>query len=175
MAGEMELIVATYINGLEADESLKNLQELHANRELYLLDVAVLSKDKDGKTTIKEIRDLHQKDGRQFGAIVGGILGIMMGPGGGLAGVAVGAAIGATAGAVTGGMVAKQVDTGVNDDILARIIDNLDETSSSILIIVYDEHAEKVIENIQAYEVEIESYDLEVTIKQPKRKRGSAK
>jgi uncharacterized membrane protein len=128
MSASLELILAVFDGEGHATQVLQGLKDLGDEQEKHLFDVAVLSKDRQGKTTVEEIRDLRSRRGSLFGAIVGGVIGLLGGPAGAL--------LGAAAGAVTGGVVANVTDLGFSDAFLAELKQALQPGHSALLALV---------------------------------------
>jgi uncharacterized membrane protein len=110
------------------------------NREgvIEILDAAVLVKDRDGKTSVKETEDVDAVHGALFGAIVGGLIGLLAGPGG--------AIMGAASGAATGGLAAFTIDMGLPDNFLSVLQQRLKPGYSAVVALIEHRWAETVIE-----------------------------
>ena len=83
-----ELIILTLDNPAPAKEALATLKTLKKKDEAAILNVAMLVKDEQGKTSLKEIGDVGPKQGAVFGAIAGGLIGLLAGPVGAVVGAA---------------------------------------------------------------------------------------
>jgi uncharacterized membrane protein len=97
-----------------------------------------LTKDEEGKTSLKEAGDMDTGHGALFGAITGGIIGLLGGP--------VGVVIGAAAGAATGGAAAHWIDMGFDNEDLKALRDNLQPNSSAIVLLTESQHSSRVSE-----------------------------
>lgn len=161
MGSPIELITAIYKNGMEADRAYEELKTLDQKGEIHLLDAVTLKKDKDGKVTISEHSDPDRRQGARFGAVVGIILGLVAGGAAGPFGLAAGGVIGSAAGAAVGGAVAGSVDSGTDNDYLRDFAQRLPETDSAIMVVVEDGYIDRVLEVIDAYEANIELYDID--------------
>jgi uncharacterized membrane protein/sporulation protein YlmC with PRC-barrel domain len=134
----VELLAKIFDELEEADKALKSLKELQKKGTLKVQNAAVLVKDDDGKTDIRETGDVDVKGGRLFGAVTGGLIGLLGGP--------VGVVVGAAAGAGVGGLAAKRIDTGFSDEFLATFQERLQPGNSALIVLVEGESAEVLSE-----------------------------
>jgi uncharacterized membrane protein/sporulation protein YlmC with PRC-barrel domain len=145
-ARTVELLAKLFADEKQASQALKDIK--HSSREegasFKVLDAAVLVKDADGKTKIKETGDMHAAQGSVFGAVVGGLVGLLGGP--------VGVVLGALAGAGTGAFAAKHIDLGFSDDFLQSLEDHLEPGSSALLVMVDHSEADLVFQELAAKE-----------------------
>jgi uncharacterized membrane protein len=88
-----KFVIIVFPGQPQAYEGTRGLKELHAEGSLTLYGMAVISKDAQGKLSIKETADAGPL-GTAVGALVGGLVGIIGGPPGVLAGAAGGTMIG---------------------------------------------------------------------------------
>ena len=133
---EIDLMVWSFTGANTAEKGLQALKKLAKEQEIKLLNTAILTKDQDGKTSLKEAEDLHTGRGALFGAIAGGVIGLIGGP--------VGAIVGAAAGAATGGAAAHWIDMGFANDDLKALKDNLQPDSSALVVLVPSKDAAQV-------------------------------
>jgi uncharacterized membrane protein len=124
----IELVVVTFDEADKADEAQRILKGLGDQGAIELRNVAVLIKEQDGKTTLRETADVDAKHGALFGAVVGGVIGLLGGP--------AGVVLGAAAGAVTGRVTADKIDRGFSDQYLERIQGALKPGSSALVTLV---------------------------------------
>jgi uncharacterized membrane protein len=134
----IELIARVFDDPDKASEALEFMRDLNKRKVLKVLHTALLVKDKDGTTSLKETGDLDARGGRIFGAITGGLIGLIGGP--------VGAVVGALAGAGVGGMAAKRIDRGFSDEFLKRFQEQLQPGSAAALVIVENQWVQKASE-----------------------------
>jgi uncharacterized membrane protein len=144
MSGPMELLVCAFSDQGKADSVLKEMQKAEKDGLLRIANAAILTKDNEGKATVRETEDVDTKKGAIFGAITGGLLGLLGGP--------IGAVLGAAAGAATGGVVAKKMDFGFEDDALDELKEGLTPNSSAVIAIVEHAWVEKVIAELEKFE-----------------------
>lgn len=114
-----------------AEDALKALKPLAGKDADAVLNAAMLVKDAEGKTSLKELEDVGAGHGALFGAITGGLIGLVGGP--------IGVVVGAAAGAATGGIAARQIDMGFPDKYLQKLQDRLRPDSSAIVALVKKE------------------------------------
>jgi uncharacterized membrane protein len=136
----VELIARAFKTPDKASEALEFVQDLQRRKIFKILSAAVVVKDENGKTTVKETGDLDAKQGRLLGAVTGGLLGLAAGP--------VGAVVGAIAGAGTGGVAAKWIDMGISDSFLSGIQEHLQPDTSALIVLVEEEWAAKASESL---------------------------
>lgn len=135
---DVQLLVWSFDNTAAADEALKELKQLVDGKEIEILNAAVLTKDADGKTQLKETQDVSGGRGALFGAIAGGVIGLLGGP--------VGAVVGAAAGAATGGVAASLIDMGFNDDDLKTLQASMSPGSSALVAVLENTGVERALE-----------------------------
>ncbi len=68
----VELLAKVYDDPNKASEELDFVTWLLRERSINILNAAVLARDEDGKTSLKEAGDLDARQGRLLGAITGG-------------------------------------------------------------------------------------------------------
>jgi uncharacterized membrane protein len=134
----IELIARVFDDPDKASDALEFIRDLSKRKVLKVLHTALLVKDKDGATSLKETGDLDARGGRIFGAVTGGLIGLIGGP--------VGVVVGALAGAGVGGMAAKRIDRGFSDEFLKRFQEQLQPGSAAALVIVENQWVQKASE-----------------------------
>ncbi len=130
---DIDLMVWSFSGAHTAEKGLQAVKKLAKEQEIELLNTALVTKDRDGKTSLKEAEDLDTGRGALFGAIAGGVIGLLGGP--------VGAIVGAAAGAATGGAAAHWIDMGFANDDLKALKENLKPDSSAIVVLVQSKDA----------------------------------
>jgi uncharacterized membrane protein len=106
-----KFIVVVFPNESKAYEATRALKELHNEFNLTLYGMAVVSKDSNGRVSIKEAADQGPL-GMGVGALVGGLVGLVAGP--------AGAAVGFGTGAVLGG-INDLYNAGIGADFLETV------------------------------------------------------
>lgn len=134
----LELMAKVFDEADEAQQALESLKEFQKQGTLKLRNAAVLIKDEDGQTSLKEMGDVGVKGGRLFGAVTGGLIGLLGGP--------VGVIVGAAAGAGVGGLAAKKIDTGFSDQFLETFQERLQPGNSALIVLVEQESADELSE-----------------------------
>jgi uncharacterized membrane protein/sporulation protein YlmC with PRC-barrel domain len=135
---DIELVVVTFAEVDRAIKAQNILKTLDKNGVTEIRNMAVLVKEQDGKTTVRETADVDAGQGALFGAIVGGLVGVLGGP--------AGVVLGAAAGAATGHVAAGKIDRGFSDEYLKQIQDGLQPGSSALVTLVEKKSVEKVVE-----------------------------
>lgn len=133
---DVDLMVYSFAGAGTAVQGLDALKKLAKEKDIKLLNTALLTKDQEGKTSLKEAEDMGAGHGALFGAITGGIIGLLGGP--------VGVVVGAAAGAATGGAAAHWIDMGFDNDDLNALKKSLQPDSSAIVILIESEDAARV-------------------------------
>jgi uncharacterized membrane protein/sporulation protein YlmC with PRC-barrel domain len=137
----MELVAFVYDSPKKTEETLQFIKELDQRGTVQIVNLATMSKDKDGKVTYKDTKDLDLKHGRLFGAIAGGLIGIVGGP--------VGMVVGAAAGAAAGGVTSRLTDFGFSDDLLKLFNDKMKPGNSAILVMLESNFVQPLSENLR--------------------------
>jgi uncharacterized membrane protein len=133
---DIDLMVWSFAGAGTAAQGLDVLKKLAKDKEIKLHNTALVTKDADGKTSLKEAEDMDTGHGALFGAITGGIIGLLGGP--------VGVVVGAAAGAATGGAAAHWIDMGFDNDDLKSLQESLQPDSSAIVILIESAGADHV-------------------------------
>jgi uncharacterized membrane protein len=110
---EANLLVWTYLKPKDAEAGLDTLKDVTKQEPGAVLAGALLTKETDGKASLREMGDVDRRHGALFGALTGGLTGLLGGP--------VGAIVGAAAGAATGRAVAGRIDLGFPDQFLEEL------------------------------------------------------
>ncbi|MGO9361143.1 MAG: DUF1269 domain-containing protein [Xanthobacteraceae bacterium] len=105
-----KFVVATFGGEAKAYEGTRALKELHAEGDLTLYGMAVITKDAGGKLSVKEGPDALA--GTAVGSLVGALVGVFGGP--------AGVIVGLTAGMLLGG-ISDLLNVGVGTDFLDKV------------------------------------------------------
>ena len=132
-----DLVAIAYDDLSTAQHVASNLGEAIKGHEIEVDDVVIVERKGDGKVK------LHQPSlaglGAASGALWGGLIGlIFFMP---LFGMALGAAAGAAGGALT--------DTGVDDDFMRRLGEELEPGKAALIVLVRQMSADKVLPQIK--------------------------
>ena len=142
-AEDIELIVYVVDNLKEAHELWGALKPLAAGHAAAVLNAALLVKEQDGTTALREIEDIGPRRGTLFGAITGGIIGLVGGP--------IGVVVGAAAGAATGGIAARKVDMGFPDEYMEKLQAGLQPGTSAVVALIDAKQIDKVTESLRGF------------------------
>jgi uncharacterized membrane protein len=137
---DIDLMVWSFPGAGTAEQGLDVLQKLAKAKEIKLLNTALVTKDQEGKTSLKEAEDMETGRGALMGAIAGGVIGLLGGP--------VGVFIGAAAGAATGGAAAHWIDMGFANDDLKTLQESLQPDTSALVVLVESKDAEHVTDEL---------------------------
>ncbi|MEU6661422.1 DUF1269 domain-containing protein [Streptomyces sp. NPDC046821] len=134
------LFVLAYNDLATAERVRDKVIDLSRQHLVELEDIVVVERREDGK--IKLHQAVNQTAlGAAGGALWGGVIGLLfLAP---LLGAAVGAAAGAAGGAVT--------DTGINDDFMKELSQNLRPGAAALFLLVKQAAGDKVIPEIAAF------------------------
>lgn len=118
-----QLIVITFDNPDDAGKALKSLRQVEKSGHLKLIDTAVIVKDAEGKTHVKN----EVSSGTETGAVIGGILGPFLFFAFPVAGIAIGAGAGA--------LIGKVFDTGVDQKFVKDVQAALQPNHSALFLV----------------------------------------
>jgi uncharacterized membrane protein len=146
------LIVITFDNPDDAGKALKSLRQIEKSGHLHLIDTAVIVKDAEGKTHVKN----EVSSGTETGAVVGGLLGPFLFFAFPLAGIAVGAGAGA--------LIGKLFDTGVDQKFVKDVRDALQPNHSALFLVGDKGDPNAVLAALRPYKGEVyqTTFDPEV-------------
>lgn len=105
------------------------LEDLHADGTITLYADAVIAKDADGNTTVKQAAD-QEPLGTAVGLVTGSLVGLLGGP--------VGVLVGATTG-MAGGALFDVGTTGVGTDFLAEAAESLQAGKAALVAEIEEE------------------------------------
>lgn len=126
----LELVAAVYPSNYQARETMNELEGLHKDGTIEIVDAAVLVREYSGDLSISDRADVAPRKGAGRGAIIGGVIGVIFPPS-----LLAGAAIGAAAGAVVG----KATEKGFDDDMLTELAADLGPGKSALIAVVSHE------------------------------------
>ena len=130
----------------QAQEAFKVLKSLEKDRQVELLNVAVITKGLDGMVSLRESKEVDNRRGSLGGAITGGLVGLLIGP--------VGAIIGATSGAAIGRRSSNNVEVGVSNERLKAFQEKMPLGSSAIILLVEHRWFETFRQSLAQFEHE---------------------
>jgi len=129
------LIYAAYSGQNKAGEVFKSMQSAQGSTGEHIESFAVVSKDANGKVTVRDQR--HRDAG--VGAVVGGVIGVLGGP----LGVAIGAGVGGATGYLTGDAV------GIPVDKVESMKNALTPNTSALVVVLQDRWVDDVERDMQ--------------------------
>jgi uncharacterized membrane protein len=122
----IQIVVAAFQSPDGAAQALQSLKEAKAAGLVAIDNVAVITKDADGKLDIDEPTDWGGGRGAMVGGVTGAAVGLLAGP--------VGWGLGL--GALIGGLAAKLRDSGFSDERLRELGESLKPGTSAIVAVV---------------------------------------
>src|SRR3954454_9180571 len=122
------LAAISFDDELRAVEFMTAITRLARDHKLSLHDAVFVVKDPDGRTHIRETKDLQPGPTALSAGLWSGLLGLLLG---GPVGMLIAGGIGAGAGAVT----AKLVDVGVSDEFVAQLREMVRPGTTSVAVL----------------------------------------
>ena len=141
--GQAQLMAAVYPTREQAKTVLDMLQQMHKATTITLKDVAIVTKNTEGKVKVEETAELTTREGAVRGAIVTGILGLIYLPS---------LIVTLLAGGVIGGLIGKLRDTGVKNANLKEIADRLEPGKSAVIALGEGEWVDEIQGALQGFE-----------------------
>src|SRR5512138_2498114 len=124
-----KVLIVVFDNENKAYEGSKTLQELENEGSIHLFAEAVIVRDVDGKTYVKQSRDKGPV-GTAVGLLTGSLIGLFGGP----VGVAVGAGIG-----TSGGFLYDMAHLGVGQDYLDGVGKSLKPGKAAVVAEIWED------------------------------------
>jgi len=135
MTKQLELTAAVYDGEEQARRILDALQTRHKGNNITLEDLAMVTKEFDGKVRIKETRELSGLKGAKRGAIVTGIFGLIYPPS---------ILVTAAGGGIIGGLWGRLRDTGIKTGRLKEFGDELTPGKAGVVALSEAEHVPEI-------------------------------
>ncbi len=155
-----DLVIVVFEGLHTADEALLRLMKMEQTWEVDLYDVIVMSRDKDGRTRIRNSGTVAAEGylgGGLFGAATGLLIGAMA------SNPAAGLAVGALAGSGVGGL-AGILDSEDQEDRLARLLGGkLKPDTSALGMIGWTSRPTKVLNELEGLKGEVIETSLSVS------------
>ena len=117
-----KFVVATFSSETNAYAGTRALKELHAEGEITLYGLAVITKDSGGKLSVKEGPD--ELAGTAIGSLVGALVGVLGGP--------AGVVVGMTAGMLLGS-ISDLLNIGVGTDFVDKVSGQLAPGKAAVI------------------------------------------
>ena len=152
MEDPVELVVASFHDEERASEVLDELTQLEKSNSIGIVDVAVITKAKNGSLKVREMAEADGVwRGAGIGAIAGGVVGLLVG--GPIGGIVLGTAAGALAG--------KAVDLGFSNKELAELGQVMGPGSSAVVAVIEQKSAGDLCAVLEDHGAEIVCHPLE--------------
>src|SRR5436190_13486982 len=139
------LAAISFEDDLRAVEFMTAVTRLARDRKLALHDAVFVVKDQDGRTHIRETKDLQPGPTALTAGLWSGLLGLLLG---GPVGMLIAGGIGAGAGAVT----AKVVDIGVTDEFVAQLREMVRPGTTTVAVLAEEVDAAAVLAELHRFE-----------------------
>lgn len=139
------LAAISFGDDLKAVEFMTAVTRLARDKKLSLHDAVFVVKAADGKTYVRETKDLQPSQTAIGAGLWSGLFGLLLG---GPVGMLVAGGIGAGAGAVT----AKIVDVGVTDDFVAQLREMVQPGTTTVAVLADHVDTEAVLAELQRFE-----------------------
>lgn len=124
-----KLLVIGFEDGLRANEFLLAATRLKNSGQVQIHDAVFIKRDDEGKSHVVETTDISTKRG----ALGGGMWGLLIGT---LLGGPIGGIIGGAASAGSGALMAKLVDTGIQDEQIKKLRETVTPGSTALALLV---------------------------------------
>ncbi len=144
-----EFIAITFDDADQALAALASVRALEKDDKVHLKDTAVVTKDANGKVSVKN----EASSGTETGAVVGGVIGAVLFLVFPVAGIIGGAAIGA--------LVGRAVSPGVDGTFVKEVADDLPAGGSALFLLVKDGDVGLLIGAMRRYEGRVRQTTLD--------------
>jgi len=144
-----EFISIAFDDADQALEALGSVRALEKEDKIHLKDTAVVSKDADGKISIKNEASSGTETGTLVGAALGGLLFLIF-PVAGIIG-----------GAVVGGLIGRSVSPGVDGGFVKDVANDLPNGGSALFLLIRDGDMGLLIGSMRRYEGRIKQTTLD--------------
>jgi uncharacterized membrane protein len=138
-----QLIVIAFDHFGDARNSMSGLRRLEREGRIHFEDTAIVERDPDGTTHVKNEVSGTTETAAAIGAVIGGLLTFVFPP----AGIAIGAALGAAVGSAMG--------TGVSPDFVDQVKTTLRPGRSALFLVVKDSDADAVMAALREYKGDV--------------------
>ena len=128
VAGRFSVLVAEYEDEESAYLALQTMQVQQKNRAITIEDAAVIQKNLDGKLQVKESTGSIGNKPAAIGPLAGAAIGLIGGP--------VGIAAWSVGGAAAGAIAARLHDSGIRNDQLRQVGEELTPGSSALVLVI---------------------------------------
>jgi uncharacterized membrane protein len=139
------LAAISFDDDLKAVEFMTAMTRLARDGRLKLHDAVFVVKNAEGKTYVRETKDLQPSHTAIGAGLWSGLFGLLLG---GPVGMLVAGGIGAGAGAVT----AKVVDIGMTDEFVAQLREMVQPGTTTVALLVDSVDSDAVLTELQRFE-----------------------
>ena len=150
------VIVAEFQDEKAADLALMNLKAEQKKKAFTIKDAAIIQKDPSGKLRVKETADSGSGKGAGIGLLAGGAIGLIGGP--------LGLILWGATGALAGGVAAKLHDSGIKNDELRKIGDELKPGGSALVVVIHPNWTSTVEQELTAAGAQVSTVGLAAEI-----------
>jgi uncharacterized membrane protein len=140
-----QLAAISFDDDLRAVEFMTAITRLARDKRLALHDAVFVVKNQDGKTYVRETKDLQPSSTAIGAGLWSGLFGLLLG---GPVGMLVAGGIGAGAGAIT----AKVVDVGVTDEFVAQLREMVRPGTTTVAVLADDVDTDAVLAELHRFE-----------------------
>jgi uncharacterized membrane protein len=138
------LAAISFDDDLRAVEFMTAVTRLARDGKLALHDAVFVVKDSNGRTHIRETKDLQPGPTALSAGLWSGLFGLLLG---GPVGMLIAGGIGAGAGAVT----AKLVDVGVTDEFVAQLRETVQPGTTTVAVLADDVDVDAVLAELHRF------------------------
>jgi len=129
MSSEAHFVAAVYDSEDDAKTVLDGLNRMHRGASINLMDAAIVTRDASGNIHVKETDEMTTREGATRGAAIAAVFGLIYPPS-----LIVSAAVGGGIGALAG----KLRDSGLRNNTLNKVGNDLQEGKVALAILVKD-------------------------------------
>jgi len=149
-------LVLAFTDEKAADEALRAMKQAKKEKKFYFENAAVVRQDAAGKVHYQETGDIKTGKGAGIGLLAGGAIGLIGGP--------LGLILWGTTGALAGGVAAKLHDSGIKNDELRKIGDELQPGGSALVVVVHPNWTSTVEQELTAAGAQVSTVGLAAEI-----------
>lgn len=139
-----KLIVLAFDSETGATEVRDKLYELQKQELITMEDAAVVVRNEEGKTDVKQAQSLVGA-----GAVGGAFWGMLIGL------IFLAPVLGMAVGAVTGALGGRFSDIGINDSFIKEVGETIGPGESALFLLVSDVQPDRVLEELDPYNPEL--------------------
>jgi uncharacterized membrane protein len=130
--------------------ALDEIEKKAKAADVEIKDAVIAFKTREGRIKIRQTKDVTTGKGARRGGFWGLVVGLVLG--GPLFGVLAGLGLGAIAG--------RRVDHGLDDEFISRVSKSLKPSTSALLVLIDEEHAEGAIAYLSSFDAEMHVADI---------------